>query len=262
MFNKDVMTMIKTGFKALDEIYNISKPELIFLTGEHMHYVATLSGDIANNICLKQDKNALEIVSTFKEYLIKRLVVNNADVNYYKWTLKNEYEDKKYSDEELKHIGLATINLIETTRRLPIIIERNLLGDSLKNMERFILNYGNSYADRDQVDTLIILDVHTFTFERWNKSGYKYNYFKKKGIEKFIKNIRKISHKLNCPIMILFSNNDVFDSNKKYADVVMDLNFSRGKEEIFELNITEGNETKSCKLKYNYEVRKFEDSEV
>ena len=33
-------------------------------------------GDIANNICLKQECNVLEIVGCKKEYLIKRIFVN------------------------------------------------------------------------------------------------------------------------------------------------------------------------------------------
>lgn len=251
--------MIKTGFKDLDEIYDISKPNLIFLTGAHMHFVASLSGDIANNICLQQNNDVLEIVNTFKEYLIKRLVVNNANVNYYKWTLKNEYEDKEYSDEELKQIGLATMNLIETTQRLPIIIERNLIGYSLNKLKKFILNYANTYADRDEADTLIIIDIADFTLDEWRKCGNKSNYFEKKSIERFIKNLKKIAHELCCPIIISFSKNDVFEENKIHADVIMDLNFDEDDEGIFELGITEDNETKSCKLKYNYEVRKFED---
>ena len=55
-----------------------------------------------------------------KEYLIKRILVNEADVNYKSWTLKD-----KYSDKELQQIGQATVNLIEVTKRLPTIIEQD-----------------------------------------------------------------------------------------------------------------------------------------
>ena len=45
-------------------------------------------GDIANNICLKQECDVLKIVGCKKEYLIKRIFVNECNVNYRKWTRK------------------------------------------------------------------------------------------------------------------------------------------------------------------------------
>lgn len=249
--------MIKTGFKNIDEIFDISKSRLIFLTGDYMHFIETLSGDIANNISIKQDKDALEIVDMNKEYLIKRIVVNNANVNYNKWTLKNEYEDKKYSDDELKQISLATMNLIETTQKLPIIIERKLTGYSLKRIKRFILNYANTYADREEAaDTLVVIDITNFNYDERLRFKGESNFFRQKNKEKFIKQIKKISEKLKCPIMVLFSKNSIFNKTQKYADVIMALN--RKDDELFVLEIDEGYQIKKCELKYNYECRKFE----
>ena len=69
------------------KIINLEDPQLILLTGTH--FIEELSGDIANNVCLKQECEVLEVVSCKKEYLIKRMLVNEADVNYKSWTLKN-----------------------------------------------------------------------------------------------------------------------------------------------------------------------------
>ena len=44
---------MKTGFEDLDEIINIEEPQLILLTGTN--FIEELSGDIANNVCLKQE---------------------------------------------------------------------------------------------------------------------------------------------------------------------------------------------------------------
>ena len=63
------MIKIKTGFSELDKIIDISKPQLILLTGATLADI--LSGDIANNICLKQECEVLEIIHTRKEYLIQ-----------------------------------------------------------------------------------------------------------------------------------------------------------------------------------------------
>ena len=49
------------------------------------------------------------------------MLVNEANANYKKQTIKNEY-----SDDELKQIGKATVKVIEVTKRLPTIIEQNL----------------------------------------------------------------------------------------------------------------------------------------
>ena len=109
---------MNTGFKNLDKILNLENSEVILITGINSDI---LSGDIANNICLRQEYEVLEVVSHKKEYLIKRLLVNQSNVDYKKWTLKD-----KYTDKELQQIGQATVNLIEVTKRLPTIIEQNM----------------------------------------------------------------------------------------------------------------------------------------
>ena len=58
---------MKTGFEDLDKIINIEEPQLILLTGTT--FIEELSGDIANNVCLKQEGEVLEVVSCKKEYL-------------------------------------------------------------------------------------------------------------------------------------------------------------------------------------------------
>ena len=63
--------MIKTGFKGLDNFIDLNKAGVTVLTG--IDFANMLSGDIANNICLGQEYDVLEVVSPKKEYLIKRL---------------------------------------------------------------------------------------------------------------------------------------------------------------------------------------------
>lgn len=46
--------MIKTGFKSLDNLIDLNKAGVTILTG--IGFANMLSGDIANNICLGQDK--------------------------------------------------------------------------------------------------------------------------------------------------------------------------------------------------------------
>ena len=77
---------MKTEFEELDKLINLNEPEIIAFTG--LKSVDMLTGDIANNICLHQECDVLEMVSHKKEYLIKRLVINQADVNYKNWYLK------------------------------------------------------------------------------------------------------------------------------------------------------------------------------
>ena len=84
---------MKTGFENLDKIVNIEKPQVILLSSR-LGDGDMLSGDIANQVCLEEKQPVLEIVHSVKEYLIKRLFVNQAKVNYQKWTLKNKYSDE------------------------------------------------------------------------------------------------------------------------------------------------------------------------
>ena len=133
---------MNTGFKNLDKIVNLEESKVILITGTNADI---LSGDIANNICLNQGYEVLEVVSHKKEYLIKRLLVNQSNVDYKKWTLKD-----KYTDKELMQIGQATINLIETTKRLPIIIEQNMNLYNLRNITKLVSDFANRYADREK----------------------------------------------------------------------------------------------------------------
>ena len=98
--------MIKTGFESLDNLIDLNKAGLTVLTG--IGFTDMLSGDIANNICLEQECDVLEVVSCKKEYLIKRLLINNASVNYKKWAVKDQY-----TKQELGQIGQKTVDLIE-----------------------------------------------------------------------------------------------------------------------------------------------------
>ena len=73
--------MIKTGFKSLDNLIDLNKAGVTILTG--ISFANMLSGDIANNICLGQEYDILEVVSPKKEYLIKRLNPISQKLNYY-----------------------------------------------------------------------------------------------------------------------------------------------------------------------------------
>lgn len=76
------MIKIKTGFNELDKMIDISKTQLILLTGTM--FVDILSGDIANNVCLKQECEVLEIIHTRKEYLMQGSYTINKKVKKYK----------------------------------------------------------------------------------------------------------------------------------------------------------------------------------
>ena len=266
---------MKTGFKDLDEIFNIAEPKLILLTGKNNHFISMLSGDIANNICLNQEHKVLEIIDLHKEYLIKRIVVNNANVNYNKWTLKNEYEEEKYTNKELEQIGLAMMNLIETTKELPTIIERKDIGFNLKKIKKFILNYANWYADRDEIETLVVLDISPFNYgiikSKWKKEYLKsiekfksfigdsnYEFCRYQEAKKFIKNVRKIVKQLRCPIMIVCEEGFLFSKIRKYADTIINVDFVEEHSNIVEIKVEEENRVKTCKLNYDGGIRKFE----
>ena len=81
---------MKTGFNELDKIIDIGIPQLILLTG--IHLIKELSVDIANNECFRQqddkDYNVLEIVRCRKEYIIQRMIINEANITYRNWYYK------------------------------------------------------------------------------------------------------------------------------------------------------------------------------
>ena len=151
--------MIKTGFKSLDNLVDFSKSGVTILSG--FGFADMLSGDIANNICLRQECDVLEIVSCKKEYLIKRLLVNNANVSYRKWAVKDQY-----TKEELQQIGQATVDLIEVTKRLPTIIEDDFETNKLAKV---VDNYANFYADSEEIQTLIVIDIYPLNSEMKSK---------------------------------------------------------------------------------------------
>ena len=62
--------MIKTGFKSLDNLVDFSKSGVTILSG--FGFADMLSGDIANNICLRQECDVLEIVSCKKRVSNKK----------------------------------------------------------------------------------------------------------------------------------------------------------------------------------------------
>lgn len=237
---------MKTGLKNLDNIFNIDQAQLVLLTGNRI--VDMLSGDIANNICLTEDRyEVLEVVTCFKEYLIKRLFINQANVNYRKWTLKNEY-----TEAELKQIGQATVNLIETTKRLPRIIENDLWD--LKNLEKYIYRFVNHHADRDERMSLIVIDIYPF-------NGYPYTYKKGEDYNKnknFIKAMSEYSKRYNCPILVVCTNDLVFEEVKEYADRILKLEDRY--DSILNVDIIENDKIiNSCNLKWNFDMRRFED---
>ena len=83
------------------------------------------------------------------------MLVNEADVNYKSWTLKD-----KYSDKELQQIGQATVNLIEVTKRLPTIIEQDFNLYNLNEVVKLVSDFANHYADRGiPANTLVVLDI-------------------------------------------------------------------------------------------------------
>ena len=55
---------MKTEIRVLDKIINLEQSGIILLTGNKADI---LSGDIANNVCLKQNCEVLEVVSHKKE---------------------------------------------------------------------------------------------------------------------------------------------------------------------------------------------------
>ena len=236
---------MKTGLENLDKAFNIEQPQLVLFAGNPI--IDMLSGDIANNICLANERyEVLEVVSCFKEYLIKRLFINQASVDYRKWCLKNQY-----TEEELRKIGQVTVNLIETTQKLPQIIENKLWN--LKDLKKYIYKFVNSYADRDEIMSLIIIDIYPFNnYNSSKKDKVRYEY------KKFMRAMNKYSKRYNCPILIICTNEIILDEISKYADRIIrlrDMNHS-----IVDLEVIEsGNIINSCKLKYNYEIRKFED---
>lgn len=245
---------MRTGFKALDKIIDIEKPQIIMLVGNG-DMPSMFSGDIANNVCLEQGIKVLEIVDTLKEYLIKRMFVNCSNVNYWKWTQKD-----KYSDDELKQIGQSTANLIETTRPLPYIIERTPFVYERTDLKRIVLNYANDFADRDKVKSLVVLDLNEFSFEFTCKARERRKF---EEARKILKDMKKISKELRCPMIITTDSYDKFKKYGKYIDTFITMDKNVVNEDIYDLDVLNSNEKiiGNCKIRYNSEIRMFENKD-
>lgn len=260
---------ISTGFKELDKLVNLSKPQVIMIVGRGRDH-QELSGDIANNICLKQGLEVLEIVNSRKEYLIQRMFVNEANVNYRDW-----YQKNKYTDEELKRIGQSTVNIIDSLQKLPIIIEEEWLWPRRKKIKEIVRDFAEDFGDHyPLLAGIIVLDLFEMnsfiTSEEEKLKGYKKKNEKEE--QKIIKDMKEISKKTNCPIIITkhFNNHNKkikieemrnHKIIKKYVDtfIITDTS-SEGYEynniEVFGKNGLIG----KIKLAYNIEIRKYEET--
>lgn len=276
--------MMKTGFKSLDEIINLAEPQLILLTGTNN--IEELSGDIANNVCLKQECDVLEIVNCKLGYILQRMFVNLADVNYRSWYRRNEY-----TDEELKRIAIKIEDVIEGTKKFPKIIEQGLFVYDLKKVAKFVEDYANHYADRGTpANTLVVLDIFPLKDIQkhliYSKTRRlrKYLEYRKDRNDclKLIKELRKISHELSCPIIFIdnidmmkkynadltrnyLTKNDIDNIKQvnKYVDKFIILNADK-REDINLYNVDVYNQKEKigiCKLKFDSNCRKFLDYE-
>lgn len=244
---------MQTGYEALDNLIDIRKPQLILLADKnHAHFASEFSGDIANNICLKQQIDVLELVSCAKEYLIKRLIINQCEVDYRSWYLK------KYTDKEFMDIGKAMTDLFETTNRLPTIEELGFMN--IRDIKSRITRYSYDNSIVDGKDGLVVFD--SFTFNDWNK-----NKRRQREEKRLIKVLNKLSKKNNLPIIVTYCLDiDKYDEPisidhiskvvKQYADTIILLDYDT--EDVI-LKVYADNETEQCKLKYNHIYRRFED---
>lgn len=237
---------MKTGFEELDKLINLNEPEIIAFTG--LNIVDMLSGDIANNICLHQECDVLEMVSHKKEYLIKRLVINQADVNYKNWYTK------AYDDKELKQIAYSTIDLFETTTRLPTIVETKVMDT--KDIIHYIENYANWYADRDEIRTLVILDFFPLNDRYMLENSKRDKRYKRESV-KLIKSLSKICKRLRCPLIFVYFRdiNEIINYIDKYV-VMKEKKEQNG---IMSLEVhTKDKQLGTCELKYDSKHRRFE----
>lgn len=276
--------MMKTGFKSLDEIINLAEPQLILLTGTNN--IEELSGDIANNVCLKQECDVLEIVNCKLGYILQRMFVNLADVNYRSWYRRNEY-----TDEELKRIAIKIEDVIEGTKKFPKIIEQGLFVYDLKKVAKFVEDYANHYADRGTpANTLVVLDIFPLKdiqkhliYSKTRRLKRYLEYRKDRNdCLKLIKELRKISHEISCPIIFIdnidmmkkynadltrnyLTKNDIDNIKQvnKYVDKFIILNADK-REDINLYNVDVYNQKEKigiCKLKFDSNCRKFLDYE-
>lgn len=237
---------MKTEFKELDKLINLNEPEIIAFSG--LSLVDMLSGDIANNVCLHQECDILEMVSHKKEYLIKRLVINQADVNYRNWYRK------AYNNKEINQIAQSTIDLFETTRRLPTIVETKVMDT--KDIIHYIENYANWYADRDKIETLIVLDIFPLNDGYMLKESKRYIRYKKDCI-KIVKSVNKICKRLRCPLIFVYLGE--INNIIKYIDKYVIMKEKEAENGTMSLEIhNKDKQIGTCDLKYDSTRRKFE----
>ena len=237
---------MKTEFEELDKLINLNEPEIIAFSG--LSLVDMLSGDIANNVCLHQKCNVLEMVSRKKEYLIKRLVINQADVNYRNWYRK------AYNDKEISQIAQSTIDLFETTTRLPTIVETKIMD--VKDIIHYVENYANWYADRDKIETLIVLDIFPLNDGYMLKESKRYIRYKKDCI-KIVKSVNKICKRLRCPLIFVYLGE--INNIIKYIDKYVIMKEKEAENGTMSLEIhNKDKQIGTCDLKYDSTRRKFE----
>ena len=255
---------MKTGISVLDKIINMEQSGVILLTGNKADI---LSGDIANNVCLRQKYEVLEVVSHKKEYLIKRLLVNECNVDYKKWTLKD-----KYTDKELEQVGQVAVNFIEVTNRLPTIIEQGMNLFNLKKITKIVSDFANVYADRKTVSALVVLDIYPLNAEYIDRKRQL------KAIIKLFKDMDNISKKLNIPIIVVYNidigkkynaetyqlnyleKQDIEKINKvnKYIDKSIILNLDKQQKDVYNLDVYDKNrKIGTTKLNYDFRCRRF-----
>lgn len=237
---------MKTEFKELDKLINLNEPEVIAFTG--LSLVDMLTGDIANNICLHQECDVLEMVSHKKEYLIKRLVINQADVNYRNWYRK------AYNNKEIKQIAQSTIDLFETTTRLPTIVETKVMDT--KDIIHYIENYANWYADRDEIRTLVILDFFPLNDSYILENSKRDKRYKRESV-KLIKSLSKICKRLRCPLIFVYFKD--ISEIINYIDKYVIMKEKTAEKGIMSLEVHNKDEMiGTCELKYDFEHRRFE----
>ena len=250
---------ISTGFKELDKLVDISTPQIIMIVGKYRNG-EELSGDIANNICLKQELNVLEIVDSRKEYLIQRMLVNQANVNYRAWNQRNVY-----TDEELKKIGKSTVNTVYSLKPLPIIIEEENLWPRRKKIKEIVSYFAEDFGEHYPIYAgIIVLDLFEMNTVCKGKKLKKWEKRNEKEAIKIIKDMQKICKKTKCPIIITKQYQNI---NEK-INIEKITNYNKIQKNIDTFITIEQNEIEvysktklvgKTKLIYNTEIRKYEE---
>ena len=240
---------ISTGFKELDKLVDISMPQIIMIVGK-CRDGEELSGDIANNICLKQELNVLEIVDSRKEYLIQRMLVNQANA---------------YTDEELKKIGKSTVNTVYSLKPLPIIIEEENLWPRRKKIKEIVSYFAEDFGEHYPIYAgIIVLDLYEMNTVCERKKLKKWEKRNEKEAIKIIKDMQKICKKTKCPIIITKQYQNINEKiniekitnyNKIQKNIDTFITIDQNEIEVYSKNKLVG----KTKLIYNTEIRKYEE---